>query len=151
MGGAEAAAAAGYTLSPATESVLAAWRHHVEACTAMASAAEDPRRKLHKQLADKRKQRTKAKAVRAEAASAAAEGEVVTAGVEPKSRVAPAGHAAALPVPRAGDSNTAPRPARYAQRKEKVALRAKAPPFHPQAVSVQARGLPDRLGDLLGN
>ena len=163
MGGAAAAASAGHPLAPATVALLEAWQQHMDMCAALGTAAEDPRLRLHKHLADKRKGRSKAqrsREAREVAGVAAVEGDAAEGTGTPPSATSPSqpphsgkDKTASL---RGASPSSAQRPPRSAQRKEKAALRAKAQPFLPQAqpqksLSPQARALPDRLGDFLGN
>ena len=163
MGGAEAAAAAGHALSPCTVELLEAWQHHVDVCAMMADQSEDPRLKLHKQLAEKRKSRSKARRSRSAKEGdgtlmAAVEGEAPVDGSAPASPAPQRkGQAKGQQVPRGASPNPgAQRPPKCVQKLDRGVLRAKAQPFMPQAqpqksLSPQARGLPDRLGDFLGN
>jgi len=155
MGGQEAASAAGHTLAPVTIVLLEAWQAHV----ALANASMDPRQKLHKQLAEKRKSRSKARCNRSAKDDS---GIVAAVGGEPAQGVPNAEAAPSSSVPnhqkikdnrqaQGASSKTAHKGGPKAL--QKAFPRAKYyPQAQPQAsLSQQARGLPDRLGDFLGN
>ncbi|GAX81282.1 hypothetical protein CEUSTIGMA_g8714.t1 [Chlamydomonas eustigma] len=157
MGGKEAAATAGYVLSEATEDLLSAWQQHVEMCGSLSASGDDPRRKLHRHLAEKRKKRSKAKGKAGQGSSVHIEQETSASNSgalgspmleQPRGKGKSSGSV---------EGKSGQGPPRYVQRKEKQSIVSpRILPWMQEAVRQQPKspdliGLPDRLGDLLGD
>lgn len=153
MGGQEAASAVGHTLAPATIVLLEAWQAHMDRQAALDKESVDPRLKLHKHLAEKRKSRSKARCNRSAKDD---NGGVAATDGEPVERVPHAQAAPSSSIPHQRNNRGGAPPKTAAQVGCKAFHKAKSIRSYPQAqpqvsLSPQARGLPDRLGDFLGN
>jgi len=157
LGGKEAAAAAGYGLSDATEDLLSAWQQHVQMCASLSVSGDDPRRKLHRKLAEKRKKRSKAKGNMGQSGSVTPKQEMSISNTGARGSPMteqPRGHCKSGG---SADGKSVQRPPRYVQKKERQGMPlVKTPPWMQQVEPQEPPSpgldrLPDRLGDLLGD